>query len=617
MAKSRRAKGANIFVWILLGLLILGLAGFGIGNFTNSVSTIGAVGDEEITVDDYYQQLQEEINVYARLTGQRLTGNQAVRSGLGQRALETLVLEAVIDNEAADVGISVSDETIFTVLSAMPQFRGDDGTFNRDSYNFVLDRLGLTAAEFDLDIRQAETRALIETTVSGGIPPSEPLVSHLMDYYLTSREVTWAAIPDEIVANDIPEPGEEDLRRYYNENEPEFTRPEIRHLTVAWINPDMIADADAIPESRVRDLYDQRQTEFSRPERRDISRLVFPDLQQAQAAKERLDTSDITYEELASDMGVVLADISLGPVTRETLTDAAADAIFTSESAEIVGPVESTLGPALFQINAILGAHFTPFEVAKDGLARELALEDAQSAIVSNISGYEDLLAGGATIEELASETELRLETIDFDENVTAGIAGFAAFRNAALAATADDFPEITELPGGGLFALRLDRISEPELQPFDDVRNEVIAGWNTQIVAEKLEARAREIADAMNTGSTFADFALSGTTAEAVTRTGFFPDVPATLVETAFAADIGDTSVYGFGREWGVLYVRSETPFDESSENAAQTLNALNTQLTAAIARDTIALYSNQVRLEAGLQLELEVIDAIHAQLP
>lgn len=34
MAKAFQSKGANLFVWILIGLLILGLAGFGIGNFT-------------------------------------------------------------------------------------------------------------------------------------------------------------------------------------------------------------------------------------------------------------------------------------------------------------------------------------------------------------------------------------------------------------------------------------------------------------------------------------------------------------------------------------------------------------------------------------------------------
>jgi peptidyl-prolyl cis-trans isomerase D len=70
MAKGARGKGANIFVWIILGLLIVGLAGFGVGGFGGSVRSIGKVGDREITTSDYARALQQEIRAYEAQIGQ-------------------------------------------------------------------------------------------------------------------------------------------------------------------------------------------------------------------------------------------------------------------------------------------------------------------------------------------------------------------------------------------------------------------------------------------------------------------------------------------------------------------------------------------------------------------
>ena len=61
MAKALRSKGTNALVWVLIGLLVLGLAGFGIGNFTGTADSVGSVGDEEIPVNDYAVALQNEL----------------------------------------------------------------------------------------------------------------------------------------------------------------------------------------------------------------------------------------------------------------------------------------------------------------------------------------------------------------------------------------------------------------------------------------------------------------------------------------------------------------------------------------------------------------------------
>ena len=51
---------SRTFVWILMGMLIVGLAGFGAVNFSGSMTSVAIVGEREVTVDTYMRELQRE-----------------------------------------------------------------------------------------------------------------------------------------------------------------------------------------------------------------------------------------------------------------------------------------------------------------------------------------------------------------------------------------------------------------------------------------------------------------------------------------------------------------------------------------------------------------------------
>lgn len=596
-------------------MLILGLAGFGIGSFTSSTSTIGTVGDEEITVDDYIQQLNSEIDSFSRQTGQRLTAVQAVQFGLGQNALERLVLDAAIDNEARRVRISVGDETVAAELTSMPQFAGIDGNFNLDSYNFTLRRIGTTASEFDQTIRKTQTRLLITSSLSEGIPVSQSFVDRLSNYYLSTRDISWARVEEDMLEADMSPPTSQELQEYYEANEDEFTLPEVRNATVAWITPENLSDPESIVESRIEALYEERIDQFSKPERRDVDRLVFPDPLLATLSRERLDSGEINFDELAQELGIVISDINLGIVERSDVSEQAADALFAEDASEIVGPVESSLGPAIFRVNAVLGEQFTSLEDASESLSQELALEDAISSIIDNTSAIEDLLAEGATIEELAAETILSLENISFDENLFDGVAGFTSFRNAITAVQVGDFPELLELQGGGLFALRLDEIEPATLQPLNDVRDSVAEGFERRRLSDSLKSMAEDLASKLQSGSDFESLELEIQNANEVTRNQSVSGAPIGLSEKAFSLNVLESAPFGEELEWGVLLVNSETLPSSGDENNASILENLNNQFTSGVGRDVVALYSNYLQKQSGLSLNREVLDTIHAQ--
>ena len=142
-------------------MLVLGLGGFGVTNFGGSVQSIGSVGDEEIGADEYARTLQQELRAMSRQMGQNVTLEQANQLSLtlygrstSDRVLARLYTTAALDNETADLGLSVGDEEVRERLLQVPAFQGLDGNFDRESYRFALRQAGMNEREFEQSLRK-------------------------------------------------------------------------------------------------------------------------------------------------------------------------------------------------------------------------------------------------------------------------------------------------------------------------------------------------------------------------------------------------------------------------------------------------------------------------------
>ncbi|CAN0259911.1 unnamed protein product, partial [Chrysoparadoxa australica] len=212
------------------------------------------------------------------------------------------------------------------------------------------------------------------------------------------------------------------------------------------------------------------------------------------AALARIDAGEAVFEDLVEARGLDLSDTDMGDVTRGDLGKAA-DAVFGAEVGQVVGPAPTTLGPALFRINAGLPAQLTSFEDAVPALRGELALDRARRVIDTQMQSFDDELAAGVTLDELAESTDLVIGTLGWTGENDEDIAGYPAFREAAEAIDISDYPAIAQLGDGGVFAVRLDEVLPPEPFPYEEVELRVQADWRRAQTADALFARAEALA--------------------------------------------------------------------------------------------------------------------------
>lgn len=614
--KRPKSKVKEAAVWVMLSLLILGLGGFGVTSFTGGVTKIGSVGDVDITTDDYARALQQQISGLSQQIGQPLSTQEALAFGLDRAALQGLMTRAALDNEAGRIGVSVGDEVVATELMAMDAFKGISGTFDREAYRFQLDRINQSEAEFENGLRRDVGRELLQGAISGGFTAPAPLTDTLYAWIGERRGFSMLRLAEADLTTPVADSTEEELKAHYDANIALFTKPEAKRITYASLVPEAIANDQPVDEAVLKELYEDRIAEFVLPERRLVERLVYPDQAAADAAKAKLDAGT-PFEDLVAERNLTLDAIDLGDITREEL-GAAGEGVFAVAEGEVAGPLASDLGPALFRVVGVLAAEETTFDEAREMLAIEIQTDAARRAISDKVEAIDDLLAEGATLEDLAKEAGLQIATLDHvpGQQGDAVIEGYPAFRTAADAVQADDFPEAVVLEDGGVVALRLDEIVPAAPIPFEEARDSVTADWRAAAVTKALSARAVEIKAAIEGGAAIGSFGIVDVTPETA-RDGFIANAPDTLLPAVFKMAEGDVQVVEAAGFIAVVVLDRIQPAATEGEEATAMKDALAAQAAQAIAGDAFSAFTAALTAEAGITLDQAAVNAVNASLP
>ena len=605
MAKAKGRAG-RIALYVILALLVVGLIGFGPDNFGGGARSVASVGDREVTAEAYDRALRAELRRAQTEAGGAVTLSDLRAQGRDAAVLGTLLSQAALDGEAEALGVSASDERVLGVLTEVPAFQGSAG-FDAERYRFALQQNGLTEGEFEAEIRDEAARGLLLAGVAAASDPPEAYRAAVLHFIGETRTVAYVLLDEAALEEPVAAPAAEALAGWFAENAEDFTLPETRDVTYAVLRPEALTGEVEVSDEAIRSLYDARSDEFVRPERRMVERLVFPDEEAAADAAERV--GEAGFDALVEERGLTLDDVDLGTVTRDDLGEAA-ETVFALDEPGVAGPVPTGLGPALFRVNALLDASETPLADVRASLREELALGEAGRLVDERATEIDDLLAGGATVEELA-DLGLEVGRVTLDAGTRDGPAADDAFRAAALSAEEGEFPALADLAGGGLFALRVDAVTPPRVPELEEVREAAEAAWREAQVAERLAARAQALAATFAEGG---EMPVEVATQEALRRDGTVPGTPDGFTEAAFEAGPGATAVVP-GLPTALLRVDAVAPPDPEDPRNALISAALDAQAQQGLAEDLLAAFVRSIQAERGIGRDQGAIQAVQAQ--
>ena len=612
--KSSRVQ-TSMLVWVLMAMLIAGLGGFGVTNFGRSVTAIGSVGTKDIPVTSYARALRSQINALSKQFGQQMGLKEAQLFGVDQQVLSGLIANASLDNEAQRVGISVGNATVATRVSSDKNFQGLTGKFDAATYKQLLEQNNLSVKDYETGLRDDIARTVLQAAVVGGIKAPDALTNTLYTFAAEKRSFAVLALTEASLPAKIAAPSDADLKAFYDANIASFTRPEAKRITYAALLPADVAPKMDVAEADIQALYDGRKADYSIPEKRLVERLVYPTEDEAKAAKAKLDAGT-PFETLVKDRGLELTDIDLGDVTKVDLA-AAGDAVFALTGPGVVGPLISTLGPALFRMNAILPAQDTKLADVHDTLKTELQTKAAVASIGEQTSAIQDALAGGATLEDLVKDNGMVLATTDYVAGAADNdaVAADRAFAAAADKLASGDYPEALPLSDGALVALRLDATLPPTPVALDKIKDKVTAAYHADALAKALTAQALAAQAAVKAG---ADLGTQGIVANiaATTRDGTPAGTTPDVIKAAFAMTLGEVKLIDMPDFTGLIRLDGITPVDMTADAAKTGRDQTATQAQQSLAQDTYELFTTAMTAQGGLTINQSAITSVQAQL-
>jgi peptidyl-prolyl cis-trans isomerase D len=617
LSSMRTSKKNQPFVYGLMGLLALGLVGVASGGVGGArVNSIGSVGEEPIPVTSYAQSLRNTVQNISRQIGRQVTAQEVVNYGLQAEALENVASSAALSNEASRLGLSVGDALVAKAIVAAPAFSSIDGKFDKEAYKFALERSGLNTKEYELQTRKAIARGLIEGAISSGAKTPNSHALTLIKHAREERSFEWANIDTASLTMRATNPNELQLTTYYNDNPKSYTTLLTRKITYVMLSPEMLAGAVNIPEGSIEEDYDNQPDRFNKPARRTVDRIIFETINLAEVAKNQIAEKVTTFEQLVISRGLTIEDIDLGNIQQGQLSSNVDKLLFESKETGIYGPVETDLGPALFRINAVTLAQNTKYSDAREELTAEFVGEESRRLIGEMVTDIDDLLAQGLTLEEIAKETDMTLKTISINANSEEGIAAYDDFRIEAFSAIKGGYPELRELSDGGIFALRLDKLIQPSLRPFKDVRQKVAQDWAVSEDEKSLVALVADITKKLDNGASFETLELKVFKVKSVARNAYIDGVPITLIKDVFASGIDKTNHAKAGNSIVIARLNKIIPFDETSDIGKNLLSQVRLQLSNQVTGDLLRLFASALKIRDGVSLNQVAVNQINTQI-
>ena len=260
----------------------------------------------------------------------------------------------------------------------------------------------ITTEEFDRGLKQAARAQQVTRVPEPSDPQYEALRDATMSDLLQGRWLRGEAsergisVSESEITNRLEQlieeefGGQKSFDRYLKQAgfTPEEARVRVELLVLSeQLQTAVIPGSPSVSDSEIEEFYDANQVQFGQPELRDVRQIVNEDRAKVEEAKSLLEQDDSpkSWEKVAARFSTENATKDIGGVVKGVSTEqrepAIADAIFTAEQGQLVGPAEGQENFYLIQVEKITPAQTTPFAEVAEQIQQQLVQGKEQEIV--------------------------------------------------------------------------------------------------------------------------------------------------------------------------------------------------------------------------------------------
>ncbi len=609
---------------LAMGALIVSFGIWGIADIFRGFgqSTLATIGHTEISINEFRQLYTDRLQQIGRQFGRPLTPDQARAFGLDRQVLQQTIAEAALDEEARRLGLGQSDAETMRVIFNDPNFKGANGAFYPARFQATIRQFGFTEQRYIADQRKVSLRSQIAGAISAGVEPPKLTIEALSRYQNEQRSVEFVKL-DAAQAGTIEPPSPEALAAYFDDHKIQFRAPEYRKIAFVAVTPEEIGKWSDVSDEDARKLYEQRRDKLGTPEKREVSQIVFPNEEEATAARNRI-SAGLSFDDLAKERNLKPSDVDLGMIPKSAIIDpTVANVAFSLPDGGVSQPVKGEFGVALIKVGKIEPGVLPTYESVAPSLKKEIATERARKSVADLRDKVEDERGGGASVIEAAKKLGLNAVTVDavdrsgrqpngqLANEIPRGLDLVSQAFNSDVGVDNDPI----SFQGGYVWYDVLG-ITPSRERSLDEVKDQVEARWREDQIASRLRTKATEMVQKLDQGAKLADVASSdGLKVENVSgfkRDASPPGLPASAVAAAFRTvkdGVGQASGAGPGEQIVFRVTDVSVPaVDFASEEVKKMKQGLERSLTD----EQLAEYVAKIETDIGTSINQDAFAQI-----
>jgi peptidyl-prolyl cis-trans isomerase D len=559
MLQTIREKTSGWIATVIIGLLIIPFAFFGVNNYFSEQAElwVAKVGEEEISQETYRRRFDEYRQQMRQMLGENFDPTQLETPEAKRRVLDALVEEALLRQAAAGLGMAVSANQLQQAILDIEAFKVD-GKFDVNQYRVLLASQGMTPVSFEQRMREdLEVRALPTALSRSALVTANDLDDYfrLRDQKRDFRHLELP-VPDDAA---VGEPSEEQLATFHKDNQQRYQTEET--VSIEYVEVDAKAvPVPAVPdEDTLRQRYEEQKNRFTEIEQRLASHILIKvpadadaaaqsaAQARAQALVEQARAAGADFAALArehsEDVGSKAAGGDLGWIETGLTDPAFESALFAMQAGSISEPVKSAEGWHVIQLREVRPGDIKPFEAVREELLAEY-LETERERAHSELAGrlVDITFKDPSTLATAAKELDLEIKQagpfgrFGGAEGIVANPAVLAAaFEPAAIRERTASNP--IDLGDGRTAVIRVVEHTASAPLPLDKVRDQVAADWKRDTRRRLADERANALFARLEAGESLdalaTELGLAVGTAAGVGRSE--ASVDRTLVTEAF----------------------------------------------------------------------------------
>ena len=523
---------------------------------------LAQVGDQEITVGEFQTLFRRQLQSYQVQSGGEITADLLRSMGIDRQLLQQVIDEYAALQEAARLGVTVSDAEVREAIVSLPAFQQDGEFIGEAAYLQMLrmQQPPLSPADFEENVRRSLMLQRLQAALTDWITVSDDDVER--EHLRRNERVRLSAVS--FRADDFREgldATDDDVAALFEQNANDYLVPEKRRLRFVLIDVPALKAAFTPSDADVQGYYDNNLDRYTEEVDLRVSHILLR-TQDAELAEVQAQAESIVAEarngadfaELArrysEDEGTRDAGGDLGRITRGQMVPEFEGAAFALEQDEVSDPVTSMFGVHVIKATEKTGGATQTLDDVRDAIVDILQQESADARALALAEAMSLEIDEAADLEAAAARRGLEAQESGFAAlgEPILGLGFSSEVTTQAFQLAEGEVAGPIPTPTGPAF-VTVTGIQAPYVPPLEEVearvRDDVIRRKAFVLAQERADAVAASLQDADDFGAAAEAEELDVNESGLIARGAAVPGVGvnAQVEAVAFSLVPGETS--------------------------------------------------------------------------